>query len=107
MGAPDNCKREELPMKQERSRRLLSSHFLIASALVLCAGLGIAWIDTRPRWDDAGITAGALTRVPPWLAATLAAGPILIAEIPDGPGVLLAIPFALAGACVRRRTQGP
>jgi hypothetical protein len=80
---------------------------LISSALSLCAGIAIAWVDTRPRWDDTGVTAGALllasaaaslARVPPWLAAVLVAGPILVAELPRGTGVLLAIPFALAGA---------
>jgi hypothetical protein len=107
----------EAPTKQERGLRLLSPHVLIASALILCAGLAIAWVDTRPRWDDTGITAGALAivaamgslaRVPPWLVAALVAGPILVAELSGGTGVLLAIPFALAGAYagafVRRRT---
>ena len=97
----------EVLMKQGRGSRLLSPPALIASVLVLCAGLIIAWIDTRPRWDDTGITAGALAiaaalgsfaRVPPWLAAVLVAGLILVAELSGGTGVLLAIPFALAGA---------
>jgi hypothetical protein len=98
-----------------------ASLVLIASALILCAGLGIAWIDTRPQWDDTGVTAGALAivaalgslaQVPPSLAAALVAGPILVAELPGGAGVLLAIPFALAGAYVgalvreRRRKDG-
>jgi hypothetical protein len=80
---------------------------LVGSALTLCAGLAIAWVDTRPHWDDTGITAGAiaiaagaasLVRVPPWLAAALVAGPVVAAEISGGTGVLLAVPFALAGA---------
>jgi hypothetical protein len=28
--------------------------------LALALGLGIAWIDSRPHWDDTGITAGLL-----------------------------------------------
>jgi hypothetical protein len=28
--------------------------------LALAAGLSIGWVDTRPTWDDAGITAGAI-----------------------------------------------
>jgi hypothetical protein len=97
---------EMLP-KQGRGPRLWSPQVLIATALVLCAGLIIAWIDTRSRWDDTGITAGALAtaaalgsfaRIPPWLASALVAGPILAAELSGGMGVLLAIPFALAGA---------
>lgn len=93
--------------------------FLLGSALALCAGLAIAWMDTRPHWDDTGITIGALListalisllRVPPWLVALLGAGPMLIAELPGGTGVLIAIPFALAGAYagafIRRRAMG-
>ena len=88
--------------------------------MALCAGLGIAWVDSRPGWDDTGLTAGALViaaamaslaRVPPWLAAALVAGPILVAELPVSSGVLLAIPFAIAGAYagtfVRRRIVRP
>ena len=74
----------------------------LGAVLLLCAGIAIAWVDTRPTWDDAGITAGSLflvaaagslARVPGWLSAILVAGPILIAE-----RVWVAIPFALAGA---------
>ena len=81
--------------------------FLLGSTLALCAGLAIAWMDTRPHWDDTGITVGALLsaaalisllRVPPWLVALLVAGPMLIAELSNGTGVLIAIPVALAGA---------
>ena len=85
----------------------ISLKFLTALALTLCAGIAIACLDTRPQWDDTGITAAALmsaaaagsfAKVPPWMAAALVAGPILVAEISGGGGVLLAIPFALAGA---------
>jgi hypothetical protein len=97
----------------------LSPQVLLASALTLCAGLAVAWVDTRPGWDDTGVTAGAVlitaaagafARVPPWLSAALAAGPILAVELRGGTGVLLAVPFALAGAYggafVRRRAAG-
>jgi hypothetical protein len=60
-------------------QRLFSWSSLFGSTLAFCAGLAIAWIDTRPHWDDTGITVG----------------------------VLLAIPFTLAGAytgaLIRRR----
>jgi len=92
---------------------------LLGSALALCAGLGIAWVDSRPGWDDTGMTVGALViaaalaafaRVPPWLAAILVAGPILVAELPFSTGVFLAIPLAItgvyAGAFVRRLFAG-
>jgi hypothetical protein len=76
-------------------------------ALTLLGGVAIAWVDTRPGWDDTGITAGlvliaaaasAFARTPPWLSAALVAGPMWVAELPAGAGVLLAIPVALAGA---------
>ena len=91
----------------DRKPRSLSAQVLLLSAAALCAGLGIAWVDSRPGWDDTGVTAGALViaaalaafaRVPPWLAALLVAGPILVVELSKGTGVLLAIPFAIAGA---------
>ena len=88
-------------------------------ALVLCAGLVIAWVDTRPGWDDTGVTAGALlvaataaalAGVRPWLAAVLVVGPLVAAELTGGPGALLGIPFALvgaySGALVRRHALG-
>ena len=91
----------------DRKPRRWSAQVLLLSVAALCAGLGIAWVDSRPGWDDTGVTAGALliaaalaafARVPPWLAALLVAGPILAAELSRGTGVLLAIPFAIAGA---------
>ena len=100
----------------EPRTRLFSLPALWGSALALCAGLVIAWMDTRPRWDDTGITVGALffgaliislMRVPPCLVVLFASGPMLIVELPASTGVLIAIPFALAGsyggAFVRRR----
>jgi hypothetical protein len=110
---------ETAPPPQKRAQRRWSTRVLLASALTLGAGLVIAWVDTRPHWDDTGVTAGALMLaaaaaslfgVAPWLAAALVAGPVLVAEISANFGVLLAIPFALAGAfaaalCRRRRTR--
>jgi hypothetical protein len=75
--------------------------------MALGAGVAIAWIDTRPHWDDTGLSAGLLflaaagaaaLRAPAWLAALLVAAPPVIAEIRGGSGVLLAIPIALLGA---------
>jgi hypothetical protein len=110
----------EVAAPQVRKARLASLGVLLGPALVLCAGVAIAWVDMRPRWDDAGITAAALfvaaagsslAGVRPWLAATLVAGPILATELSGSLGVLLAIPFALAGALsgafVRRWAAGP
>jgi hypothetical protein len=81
----------------------------------VAVGLGLAWIDARPTWDDAGITAGLLVLASallgflgprrPWLW-TLAVGSwIPIVEIvvqPNHPnwGAVLALAFAGAGASV-------
>ena len=40
----------------EKNRTL---HWILLAAAVLL-GLAIAWLDSRPHWDDAGITAGLL-----------------------------------------------
>ncbi|HUR21137.1 MAG TPA: hypothetical protein VMZ90_10040 [Vicinamibacterales bacterium] len=86
-------------------RAWLPRHF--AAVAVVCAGMAIAWVDSRPTWDDTGVTAlavmtlaaaGSLARVPAWLSAGLTVGPLLIAELSGGAGVLLAVPFALVGA---------
>lgn len=64
-------------------------------------------MDTRPGWDDTGVTVGAvvlaagaggLAGVPPWLAALLVAGPMVAAEVTGNSGVLVAAAIALAGA---------
>ncbi len=34
--------------------------FWILLLLAFALGLGIGWVDTRPTWDDAGITVGAV-----------------------------------------------
>ena len=62
---------------------------MIGAALVL--GAGIAFVDTRPNWDDTGITAaavaiccGALAVVQPrraWLHAACVAGCVFIANV--------------------------
>jgi hypothetical protein len=79
---------------------------VVAQAL----GLLISWVDSRPGWDDAGITAGAIAIVcalfgalvpaRPWLWA-LAVGiwtPVLGIGMHQNYGSLLALAFAFAGA---------
>jgi hypothetical protein len=53
---------------------------------------GIAWVDTRPSWDDTGVTVGALLLAAGfatgaglrwWAAALLVAAPIFVAELPE------------------------
>ena len=43
---------------RERSEKMKRNHVLMACAVAL--GLLIAWADSRPGWDDTGISAGAL-----------------------------------------------
>ena len=55
--------------------------FIVYLSLAIIAGLAIAWIDSRPSWDDAGITVlmvlasssvlGFLALQKPWLIALL------------------------------------
>jgi len=81
--------------------------FFFAAAAV---GLGIAYIDSRPIWDDAGITAGAVllscgllaffSPRKPWLWA-LAVGiwiPLAAVFFNHNYSGFLALAFAFAGA---------
>ena len=94
---------------------------LLGAAIALIAGLAIAWVDTRPNWDDTGITVGLLligaavagqVGEPWWLAGGLAAAPLLIAERGGETSVLIAVPIiafagGFAGAFLRRLTHKP
>jgi len=77
-----------------------------ALIMTVAVALAIAWLDSRPSWDDAGITAlllfltaagSAISGVSWWLSCILAGTPIVLWELWTGPGVLIAIPFVLAG----------
>lgn len=90
-----------------RRGRAHSLRLVVAGLGVLLAGLAIAWADTRPGWDDTGITAGSLVLcgalgtslgLRPWLSAALTVVPLLAAELPDGTAVLVSIPLAALGA---------
>jgi uncharacterized RDD family membrane protein YckC len=76
----------------------------------LAIGCGIAYVDSRPNWDDTGVTVaailvscgilGAAGPSRPWLWA-LAVGlwiPLLGIALHRNYGTLLALAFALAGA---------
>ena len=81
---------------------------IVLTGFLVLVGIAIAWMDTRPRWDDAGVTAGALLvaatfggvlGVRPWLAAILVVAPLLIAELASaGVGLFVAPVIAFAGA---------
>ncbi len=81
----------------------------VASLVALVSGVAIAWMDTRPGWDDAGITAGCLFLASaltsgagawPWLVVLLVAGPMVGAEIAGGYGVFIAVAIAALGAAI-------
>lgn len=78
--------------------------------IALMLGLAIAYIDSRPTWDDAGVTAlaivlscalcAALAQSRPWLYA-LAIGtwiPLVGVITASNYGSLLVLPFSFAGA---------
>ncbi len=81
---------------------------LIIAALAVTIGAGIAWVDTRPTWDDTGVTAGALLLAAGlaagaglrwWGAALLVAAPIFVAELSSaGWGILISLAFTGAGS---------
>lgn len=81
---------------------------LFAAAIVL--GIALAYVDSRPGWDDAGVTAGLLFVVTatlgaaapqrPWVWA-LCVGiwiPVLSIFTQSNYGSLMALAFAFAGA---------
>jgi hypothetical protein len=90
--------------------RTASVRELIIAALAVTIGAGIAWVDTRPTWDDTGVTAGALLLTGGfaagaglrwWGTALLVAAPIVVAEVWSGGwGVSAALVFTAAGSLV-------
>jgi hypothetical protein len=86
----------------------------------LLAGVVIAWIDSRPTWDDAGISAGlvllttglfTVLGVPPLAAMLLVSGPlVLVALLAGNAAALLALLVAAVGAAgglLVRKAVGP
>lgn len=82
----------------------------ILAVVATAVGLAIASVDSRPTWDDTGITAGAifvsafliaaLARRRPWLWALLVGGWVPVFALASGrdPAALLALVFAFLGA---------
>jgi hypothetical protein len=98
----------------------LDRRTILASALAVLAGTAVAFMDSRPGFDDTGVTAVALFGAAALTAAIGGRRPLLFAllvgvwtplvEIPAGgsTGSLLALVFAAAGAtvgCLARRTS--
>ncbi len=81
-------------------------------AAAAAAGVAIGFLDSRPGWDDTGITAGLLILAAglvagisgrrPWLWAILVGAGTPLFEIPTGgsPASLAALGFAAVGALV-------
>lgn len=80
------------------------------AALALGLGIAVAALDSRPGWDDAGITAGLLVASAallaaidgrrPWRWTLLVGSPLPILELPTSAsaGPLVALVFAAVGA---------
>jgi hypothetical protein len=96
---------------------------IISLALAVVLGLGVSWIDSRPTWDDAGISAlmvlsaaafcGLLSSQRPWLIA-LAVGiwiPLFgIISTGNYGGILALIPAflgAYAAHFIRKLINSP
>lgn len=84
--------------------------FLLLLIIALGCGIFIGWVDTRPTWDDAGITATAIFLVTAtlgeimparaWLWALVVGGCVLLLNIVLGSnyGAVLALVIAFIGA---------
>jgi len=82
--------------------------FVIGSILAIGGGAVVAWIDTRPGWDDTGITAGLLFLIAAaaaacgarwYVASLLVAVPILLAEWRTiGTAVIIVLAVTTTGA---------
>lgn len=91
---------------------IATARIAVAAAVAVIGGLAIAYVDSRPSYDDTGVTAVLLITVAaisaaiggkrPWLWATLVGGWTPLIEIATGgsTGSLLALVFAAAGAAV-------
>jgi hypothetical protein len=83
---------------------------VLLTAAAAAAGVAIGYVDSRPGWDDTGITAGLLILAAgavaavsgrrPWLWALLVGAGTPLFEIPTGgsPASLAALLFAAIGA---------
>ncbi|HJW22410.1 MAG TPA: hypothetical protein VJ506_08285 [Candidatus Limnocylindrales bacterium] len=81
-------------------------------ALGLAVGLTVAWLDSRPGWDDAGITTGLLVAGGavvavidgrrPWLWTALVGGPLPVVEVPGSGSAapFVALLFAAIGVTI-------
>jgi hypothetical protein len=85
---------------------------LLLAVLAIAIGLGLAWLDTRPHFDDTGVLVTLLFAIPvpiaaisgrrPWLWALLVGAPVPLAELVSGgsPAAVAAIAVAGVGAAI-------
>jgi hypothetical protein len=81
---------------------------LVRSALGLAVGCFIGWVDTRPNWDDTGVTVGMLFLAAGgtaalgarwWLAVLLITGPVILLEYRTaGFGIIIIPAIGALGA---------
>lgn len=89
-----------------------SAGSVVATTIALVVGVGVAFIDSRPGWDDSGVTAvtllvgaaiaAAVSGRRPWLWALLVGIWTALLEIPGSGTIdsILALAFAGVGAAI-------
>jgi hypothetical protein len=84
----------------------------LLAVVAVGVGVAVAWVDSRPAWDDTGITAVSLLGASAAIAALSGRRPLVwallvgvwtpVLEIPASgdPAALLALGFAFAGSLI-------
>ena len=91
---------------------VISNRLIVGLAIAVVAGIAIGYVDSRPGWDDTGITAVSLllaggiaafmARRLPWLVALAAGIWVPLFELPflASGGPVAALAFAGVGAAI-------
>jgi len=99
----------------------MKGRFVVVVILALTLGAAIGWIDSRPGWDDTGITAvtlflagglcGFLLPRWPWVCGIAVGIWVPLFEFRSDPAPLVALVLAIAGAysgaLLSRLVRGP
>lgn len=104
-------------------RRPIPWGVMVVTVVAAVLGAAIAWLDTRPRWDDAGVTVGLIFLVTAVLGAMIPRAawrwallvgiwiPAIEISRDLNPGALMALGVAFVGAYVgsfiARAMRGP
>lgn len=85
----------------------ISTRTIALTVVAVAIGLAIAWMDSRPRWDDTGVTVGALLVTSfvmalisgrrPWLWALLVGVWTPLVELVGGGELASLVALAVAG----------